>query len=128
MYPLRSMWLFSLYKLLLLITFLGYPNLQSNLGQGLCIIGYSGCRRFSYHEQGILNFYCTQLSLPFEKSSKTRVTINICPFHPLIQCITLMNAIITHSTSTITTFPYWQGVSIPRISYRYFLQSYERVK
>ena len=34
-----------------------------------------------------------------------------------------MNANITHSALTITTFPHWQGVSIPRISYRYLLQA-----
>ena len=34
-----------------------------------------------------------------------------------------MNTTITHSASTITTFPRWQGVSIPRISSRYSLQS-----
>ena len=34
---------------------------------------------------------------------------------------------ITHSTSTITTFSHWQGVSIPRISYGHSLQEFALV-
>ena len=33
-----------------------------------------------------------------------------------------MHTSITHFTSPITTFPSWQGVSIPRISYGYSFQ------
>ena len=43
---------------------------------------------FPYHEEVILIFYFTFLSLPFEKSSNIRVIINICPPHPLIQYTT----------------------------------------
>ena len=43
---------------------------------------------FPYHEEVILIFYFTFLSLPFEKSSNISVIINICSPHPLIQYTT----------------------------------------
>ena len=58
---------------------------SARINNNLCITRYPGCRRFPYDEQVILIFYYTVLSLSLEKSSNTRITINICPPHPLIQ-------------------------------------------
>ena len=55
----------------------------------------------SWSGHSIPIFHYTVPSLPLEKCSHTRDTINICPHHPLIQHITIMNAINIHSTSTI---------------------------
>ena len=43
------------------------------------------------------------------------------PPHPLISTLPMMNAIITHYTST-PLFPHWQGASIPKIPYIYYIQ------
>lgn len=116
------MWLFSLSILSLLITSLGYPDTEYNLQWGLCTTRYQGCGRFPYRGQDILVFYYTVLSIPFDKSSNTRVAINIWSSQPLIQYITRNECNDYPFYINNHYFPYWPGISIPIISCRCSLQ------
>ena len=53
-----------------------HTNTHTNVSIGFQI------KKNNFFGTYILIFYYTILSLPFEKSSNTRITINICPPHP----------------------------------------------